>query len=409
MKNKGILRKDFMEENNKSSGYCTITYKLRLYMDHIDYLILTQKIYNEIILKYYDLLLENMKFLNLSNQYCLRELEKMTIISRKGIIPPNYIDIDLPVYFRRAAINHAIGSVRSYMSSSKNLQESRLAKSFNAPLLYYKGMYKNLSNTSVELKVWNGEDWIWNKAKINGRHFNEEEAMSPTLVINSKFVMMHLPVRKEVKDVTPVKVRMHKENINILSISFSNTNNFAICIVMDNSGKFINAKFIKGGNEYKNKTTKILSKIKIDRHINKKLTQKDHKNYWIKLNNIYTTTAHKISKKIIDYAKENNVEVIAISEQKEGNEFITRRVGKYSPIYLRHKILEFLKYKAFKESILITEQRSNYTANRCYKCRSKIIRKNTQECVCENGHKHNYYFNTSMNVGLMSLKKFGNI
>ena len=97
------------------------------------------------------------------------------------------------------------------------------------------------------------------------------------------------------------------------------------------------------------------------------------------------------------------------SKQKEANEYITKKVGRYSPIYLRHKIISYLKYKSFKEGILITTVRSNYTASRCYKCRGKIKKVNENECVCDNGHYSNYYFNTAMNVGLMSLKKFGKI
>ena len=104
-----------MELAENKDGYCTITYKLRLYIKHIEYVKLTKDIYNQVVLFYYNLLLENIEFLNLSNQYCLRELEKLTILSRTGEIPKNYLDMDLPTYFRRSAINQAIGAVRSYM------------------------------------------------------------------------------------------------------------------------------------------------------------------------------------------------------------------------------------------------------------------------------------------------------
>ena len=82
-----------MELIEKKPGYCTITYKLRLYIKHIDFINLTKDIYNQVVLFYYNLLLENIEFLNLSNQYCLRELEKITIISRNGEVPKNYLDM----------------------------------------------------------------------------------------------------------------------------------------------------------------------------------------------------------------------------------------------------------------------------------------------------------------------------
>lgn len=427
-----------MEE--KIPGYCTITYRLRLYTDHMDYLKLTKEVYNEIILKYYNLLLDNIELLNLSNQYCLRELEKLTSVSLSKD------EKDIPAYFRRAGINNAIGSARSYIALLKNFKEDSLkekskeesktskarnnannqvaekitnknsikkepsrAVSFNASPVYYKGMYRNLDENNVELKLWNGEKWEWYRASIKGKKFDKEEALSPTIVIDSKFAMLHVPVKKVVEDVTPVKQRMNKENVKVLALSFSNYDNFAICVVLDKAGNFVSSKFIGGGKEYKDRTSKILAKIKKDRQTNKKLAERDHKNYWIKLNNISTTTAHKVSKEIVDFAKENDVQVISIAEQVEANEFITKKVGRYSPIYLRHKVISLLEYKAFKEGILITRVRSNYTANRCYKCRGKIKRLGKQEAICENNHRSNYYFNTAINVGLMALKKFGNI
>ena len=83
-----------------------------------------------------------------------------------------------------------------------------------------------------------------------------------------------------------------------------------------------------------------------------------------------------------------------------------KKVGKYSPIYLRKKITEYLKYKAFKEGIIVTSVRSNYTASKCYKCRANL-KKNGLKFICENGHQGDYFFNSAMNIGIMCLKKFG--
>jgi hypothetical protein len=196
--------------------------------------------------------------------------------------------------------------------------------------------------------------------------------------------------------------------LELCGISFSNYDNFAICTILDKNGEFIKSKFIGGGNEYKDKTSKILALIKKHRQENSKLNSRDHKKYWEKLNKIDTYVAHKVSKEIIDFAKENDVTVISISKIEEDVNGFTNRVGKHSPIYLRRKIVTYLEYKAFKNSILITTVRQNYTASRCYKCRGKI-KKQGLNYICEKGHKGNYYFNSSMNIGKMCLKKFGRI
>ena len=405
-----------MELTEKTTGYCTITYKLRLYIKHIEYVKLTKDIYNQVVLFYYNLLLENVEFLNLSNQYCLRELEKLTIISRDGKKPEKYLDMDLPTYFRRAAINQAIGSVRAYIMLQSNFEKSdkKLGKEpsvtteFNCSPVFYKGMYKDLTSESVTLKLWNGYKWEWYHTKLNGRTFDDKlESLSPTLVVNSRYVMMHLPVKELVEDVRPVKERMQDDNLKVCGVTFSNTNNIAICTIVNRKGEFVKSKFISGGNFYKSQTEEILSQIKRNRQKSSQVLGKaDHKRYWEKLNRIRQNTAHLVSKEIIDFCLDNEVKVISIAKVEDDVPTFEHKVGKYSPITLRRIIVNYLSYKSFKDGILVTTVRQNYTASKCNKCRAKVKRIDN-EYVCENGHKGNYYFNTAMNIGKMCLKKFG--
>ena len=407
-----------MKENTSQKGYITTTQKYRLYTNHIKYLKLTQEIYNQTILTYYNLLFSHLEFLNLSNQRCLRELEKLTLKSKTGKKPINYIDINIPVYLRRAAINHAIGSVRSYETNYKRFLEKQeqnpkqklpeKATKFNASIVCYKGMYKDLLNDKIKLKLFNGETWKWYTSTIKGANFKEsDEILSPTIVIEKEYVMIHIPIQKQIEDVTPIKQRMNKEKIKVCGIAFSNSDSFAICVVLDEKRNFIKAKFIKGGKEYKNKTSKILSTIKKHRQNGSSYGEKDHKSYWQKLNNISENYAHKVSKEIVDFCKENKVEVISIADMEEDvSKHFGKRVGKYSPIYLRKRIEKYLSYKAFKNGILVTKVRRNYIASKCYICRGNIKR-NKLKYECENGHTGDYFFNSAMNIALMCLKKFG--
>ena len=199
--------------------------------------------------------------------------------------------------------------------------------------------------------------------------------------------MIHIPIKKEIEDITPIKTRMQQEHIKICGIAFSNSDSFAICVVLDENRNLIKTKFIKGGNEYKDRTSKILAQIKKHRQNGKKFGIKDHKSYWELLNNISDEYAHKVSKEDI-------------------NKYFEKKVGRYSPIYLRKRIIEYLKYKAFQNSILITKVRKNYIGSKCYICRGNIKRRNLKY-ECENGHKGDYFFNSAMNIGIMCLKKFG--
>ena len=75
-------------------------------------------------------------------------------------------------------------------------------------------------------------------------------------------------------------------------------------------------------------------------------------------------------------------------------------------VYLRKRITQYLQYKAFKQGILITRVRRNYTASKCYICRGKVKR-DGNKYICENRHQGDYFFNSAVNIAIMSLKKFG--
>ncbi len=402
-----------MPDNDEKKGYYTTTYKIRLYTNNLEYLKLTNQIYNEIVHKYYDLLFDNMELLKLSNQNCLRELEKLTIIGKTGEKPKNYFEQNAPLYLRRAAINNAIGQVRAYLGllekskNNPNVNTPSRTTEFNCSMLFYKGMYKDLENGKVKFKLFNGEKWKWFDAKFKDWNIpKEDEILSPTIVIKKDYVMVHIPVKKIVNDVTPIKIRMKNENIRVCGIAFSNSDKFAICVVLDDKGKFIKSLFVSGGDEYRNRTHQIIGKIKKHKKKDWHYAEKDHKNYWIKLHRISEYYAHNVSREIVNFCTENKVQVISVADLKDLSTKFGKKVGKYSPIYLRKKIIEYMKYKAFKESIIVTTVRSNYTANRCYKCRGKIKR-NGLVSICENGHKADYFFNSAMNIGIMCLKKFG--
>ena len=403
-----------MNKNDNKIGYSTTTNRYKLYFKHLDYIKYTKDLYNEGLEKYYNLLLNHLDFLELSNQYCLRELEKLTIISRDGEIPDDYIDLELPTYFRRAIINQAIGLVKTYVSLKKNYekdskrnQNPNKAIQFNCSPLFYKGMYKDLESNFISLKLWNGDSWNWYGMKFKGNLPVEEgiEYFSPTVVLNKKYAMIHIPIKRAVNDVRPVKERMNDENLRVCGINFSNSDSLAICVVLDRDGNFLKSKFIKGGKRYQNDTNKILEKIKLHRQNSKVLKEADHRTYWMKLNNLKKNMSHKVSKEIIDFCIENDVKVISIAKVDDNKDF-ERKVGKYSPIYLKKSIVNDLQYKAFNSGILITTVRSNYTASKCYKCRANIKRVG-DKAICENGHEGDYFFNTAMNLSKMCLKKFG--
>ena len=403
-------------KNNKKSGTYTTTYKIRFYTNNLEYLKLTQQIYNELIETYYKLLFKYEELLTLSNQKCMRELEKLTIIGLTGERPPEYFDQNAPTELRRAAINHAIGLAKSYTKLSKKSKENpkqkkpNKATTFNCSTTFYKGMYKNIEpNGTVEIKLYVGEKWRWYKAKFKNWNFPENaQILSPTIVINKDYVMAHIPVKRKIDDITPIKERMKDENVRVCGIAFSNTDKVATCVVIDRQGKVIKTLFVTGGNEYKNQITKILNKQKRNISNNKEIqqTNNNHKNYRKKTNQIINYYSHVISKKIIDFCIQNHVQVISTALSTKDKAYYYTKSKKNRPIYLRENITNYITYKAFRKGILSTIVPRKDKASKCYKCGGEIQSRKLKT-KCENGHQMDYYFNYAMNVALESLRKYG--
>ena len=54
-----------------------------------------------------------------------------------------------------------------------------------AKVTFFKGMYSDLTDRSICLKLWNGEKWIWTDCNLKGRPLPQDgQLMSPTLVLS---------------------------------------------------------------------------------------------------------------------------------------------------------------------------------------------------------------------------------
>ena len=403
-------------KSNKKTGSYTTTYKIRFYINEIEYLKITQEIYNEIIEKYYELIFRYPEVLELSRQKGLRELEKLTIIGLSGEKPKEYFELDAPSELRRAGINQAIGLAKSYnellkMSEENKIKTPNKAERFNCSVTFYKGMYKNLeSNGKIELKLFDGEKWGWFQGKFKDWKFNEDdEILSPTLVINKDYVMAHIPVKRKIEDITPIKERMKDDNIRVCGIAFSNTDKPVTCVIVDKNGKFVKALFVDGGSEYKDFVSRVLNRQRRNILENKNLQyeKKNHRKYREKTNKILAHYSHVISKKIVDFCVENEASIIITPLSTKDKAYYYTKGNKSRPIYLREKITEFLNYKAFRKGILSTTVLRKDKASFCYKCNGKI-KSRKLKTFCENGHKLDYYFNYAMNVALEFLNKYKN-
>ncbi len=401
-----------MEQKTKT---IKITYKIKLNTEYKKYFILTNRLFNESLKKYFEILIDNKELLKLPKNQCMQKLNDLTVITKsrkeKGEVPKYYFEQQLLSDFRKAVICKAIGYAKVYFyNNGKNQQISSNYIKINAPTTFYKRTYKYINNEQIAFKLFNGEKWDWYISRLsNWKILENKKKLSPNVVLQKDCVMVHIPIEKEVEIINQQEIR--KENdLKVCGVVFTNTNSFAVCVALDDKGKLIKSKFICGGDRYRDSLKRNFGKMKKNnRKIN---SDNDYKKYFKKIIRINQYHSHYVSKKIIDFCKENKIKVISITESNDSK---LEPISKYehiknisNPIELSKKIIEYLDYKAQMENILIIKSYIN-SYDKCYKCLKPVkeIKGNNLKIICEEGHESDYYFNAVMNIGRTCLRKLG--
>lgn len=180
----------------------TIRQVLNYQPEHAAWFAANQVLFNQAAAFYFDVIVAHEKLLDLSNKEALTALEKLTHTTQSNptpIMPLEDILEDIPAMFRRAAINAAMGSARSFYShlnkwrKRKEKAEARGKKfhehppvpprTWNKSAMLYAGMWKEREASSIVVKVWTGACWSWIRVRITGRELPiDAEAGSPQLI-----------------------------------------------------------------------------------------------------------------------------------------------------------------------------------------------------------------------------------
>ena len=303
------------------TGYSIKTWKMRLFCPEKQMIETTEALYREAVAFYYELLKEREELWDENLLTIQGHLEKLTVPGRDGR-EPKYIPPGgkLPVYFRRSAMNKAAMAVKTAASAEN------FPKKIDANITFFKGMYKDLTDTSVVLKLWNGKKWIWVPCGLTGRPFPKEAAiLSPTLVHEEKWLMFHVPVKQENSDARTAKERM-QEGARVCSVRFTNTDSFAVCTVLDEGSRQLAVKNCRGGNAYRHHCRALLKKVEASRAFtDKDNVSQPNRKYYMHLKHLNEHYAHQVSKEIIDFCKEKHTGILVLPEDDE--DFSRRNPG----------------------------------------------------------------------------------
>jgi len=227
-----------------------------------------------------------------------------------------------PSYYRRAAINNAIGQVSSFVTRYRDWQAGiRSRKTAKPPRLtadtgvypsLYKGQCVKFHDNwkTAEIKVFNGCDWVWTCLRVRGhrkRHLvATNQQKSPALIVNSRHC--HLSVPFAVKP----KPRQASEAILAVDLGINTT---ATVAVIASDGTVKHRKFIHPSRDIDRRDNRLQQ---IRRKA--KLTGKLHKGFcrgrYRKARHINQNIAQQVSRQIVEIARQFGVKTIVLEHLK---------------------------------------------------------------------------------------------
>lgn len=398
-------------------GHATRTYRVRLYDRHFFWLKTTHQLYERVVRHFFDVLSKEGELLSQSDYLLMRALEVKCIGTKEmkaAGIKVEYPLTDfpkIPLYFRRSAINTAIDLAR------------KKAGSMAPNMVLYKGMYRNFTDKTIDLKLYDGETWVWVTYPFCGREFPAEaERLSPMLVLKKNAAWLEVPMSFEVEDVRTVKERMNTEE-RICALAFPDNDALAVAVLLGKNGIEQDHRFFRGGKHKEEQRRRILNRIHASEESRgmeerkKKVEETPRENacMYAELKELNRHYAHIISRQILSYCLEQNIKVIVVPNYENGIDFRDKKYLKTDAYrWLGRSIIKNLKYKAFGQGVVVTSIPPYHISDRCSECGANIRKFNEGHTagqryyggklfLCPNGHQGNAARNTARNVGKQFL------
>ena len=314
-----------------------------------------------------------------------------------------------PSYLRRSAITKAIGIVSSYMSQIENWKASnckgampKLDKGNHLMPCFYKDNMFDHQNDKTYIKVYRNNDWVWQEIRLSNSDLKYIENKAPldlwsAPVLEKKYGHYELRFTREFQVGLSDK-EISKQKVCAVDLGVTND---ATVSVLDIHGTVLSRKFINCGKE-KDSVTNALNRVS---SFQKEHGSHDTKRLWNIAKRRNLNLAHLIAHKIVDYAKENNCDVIVFEHldtkgKKKGSKKQKLSMWKHQDIQNTTERL------AHSFGIRIARVCAWNTSKLAYDgsgvvLRGKKVSEDTPYDVCkfQNGKTYNCDLSASYNIG----------
>ena len=325
---------------------------------------------------------------------------------------PARFDFDLrfpkmPSYLRRAAIQHALGSVSSYETrmdlwekSGEKAGKPRLAYENHAmPVFYRDVMYREEKEGKDEayLKLYDGHDWKW--FSVNLLHTDMEylrknwsgvKSSAPTLEKRHHKYFLRFSYTEEVS--------LSKKEVNeqiICSVDLG-INTDAVCTIMRSDGTVLGRKFINFPSE-KDQMYSVLGRISRFQREHGSGQVQSRWNYARRLN---MELSRKVASAITTYAQNNHADVIVFEYLKMKGK-VTGKKRQKLHLWRKRDIQKLCEHQAHRTGMRVSRVCAWNTSRLAYDGTGEVIRdsENHSLCTFTTGKRYHCDLSAAYNIG----------
>ena len=313
----------------------------------------------------------------------------------------------MPSYLRRAAIQHALGSVSSYETRLEQWEATGepsgkphlTCENHAMPVFYRDVMYREGTEGKDEayLKLYDGHDWRWfcvclshTDMEYLRRNWYGKKASAPTLEKRHHKYFLRFSYTEEMTlTQTPVKDQI------ICSVDLG-INTDAVCTIMRADGTVLGRKFIDFPSE-KDRMYRTLGRI---RRFQRKHGAAQTGGRWSYTRRLNIELSRKIAGAVVKYAWENHVDVI-IFEYLEMNGRISGSKKQKLHLWRKRDIQKRCEYQAHRKGMRISRICAWNTSRLAYDGSGTVLRdrKNHSLCIFQTGKRYNCDLSASYNIG----------
>jgi IS605 OrfB family transposase len=273
------------------------------------------------------------------------------------------------------------------------------------PALYKGQQIKYHSFACVELKIWNGTDWVWmeNIPVLNhgkSRHVRDgAKLLSPFLIVNKRSVHLSMPVELNTQQLP------NSDYVCSVDIGINTT---ATCSIVGSYGTVKARAFINPARDIDRRDQRhqrIATKSKLTRKItNQDLPKRFCAGLYRKSKNINKHIAQTVSRQIIDFARIHNVSVIVFEDLSNWK----AKGGKHGSLqkqrfhqWCKDRLVELTIQKFSELGGIVSLVNAKYTSAYAFDGSGLIKRNNKKysQAIFQNGKRYNADLSASYNIG----------